>query len=466
MKIAFRGAGLGVAFLLLSSCAHLAAVPSDDAITARTAAMTELEMYLMAYNGGDPSAVTLFLSSHFDPAAFGKSSIAERAALITKTRKFTGPLVVRSVEHLSPEKLNALVQSSVTEEWFKIELETAPDVAHAIVRQTMNFTNAPPTAAAPGRIGDAEVAAQLRTFANRLHQHAPFDGEILVASAARPIFAWNAPARDGTAPPKRFSMASVGKMFTIVAIAQLEQDGRLALTDPIGKFVPDYPNRDAAANVTIGHLLTHMSGLAEYMDHPLYQAAKTAAGGRLVSTQNYLPFFASAPLQFRPGEKTSYTNSGYVVLGLVVERLSGRSFPDYVTKRIFEPAGMSETDLDSIRPAGGEVSTARDMVRFGNALLSGQLLNSEQTRRVLSGSQKPGDSNAYGIEALVEGGVPVLGHGGGAPGVGARLDLFPTRGEVAAVLVEGEDAAARRLADKIRRTMVLARRDGTVANGE
>lgn len=417
--------------------------------------MAALQSYVAAYNSGELAVVTQLLSARFAPAALKNSTVTQRADLIVRSRKFTGPLALRSVVNQSDRKVSALLQSTVTEEWFKLNLETLAEPPYSVVAQSMEFAD-PPHQANARAMTNSAINSEVGRFATGLHRHSTFRGQIVIAYATGPLFVWNASPEQGAPAPSVFSMASVGKMFTSVAIAQLEQEGRVSLSDPIGKFLPDYPNRDASENVTVGHLLTHSSGIAEYMDNSAYQSAKAAAGGRLARTSEYLPFFAAAPLQFRPGQKRSYSNSGYVVLGTLIERLTGKSFPQHVSTRILIPSGMSETAFDSIRPAGGEMSTGRDLVKFGQALIQGKLLSPAQTRQVLSSSQVAGESNSYGLETTVEGGVHVAGHGGGAPGVGARLDLFPARGDVAAVLVEGDDAAARRLADKIRRVMVRA----------
>jgi CubicO group peptidase (beta-lactamase class C family) len=185
--------------------------------------------------------------------------------------------------------------------------------------------------------------------------------------------------------------------------------------------------------------------------------------------EDYLPLFVDQPLLFEPGTQWSYSNSGFMVLGLIIERVSGQSYFDYVREHIYEPAGMQHTDayeLDSVvpnhavgytlqgsrdgelrnnlflhvvkgGPAGGGYSTVEDLLRFGNALLGHKLLSSEMTRHVLEGKVEtdgPNRTYAYGFRNLLENGQRVIGHAGGFPGINSYLDMYPDLGYTVAVM--------------------------------
>ncbi len=157
----------------------------------------------------------------------------------------------------------------------------------------------------------------------------------------------------------QINLGSVNKMFTAVAIMQLVEQGRVQLDAPLGSYVPDYPNWDAADNVTIHHLLTHTSGVGDFFNET-YMVRKK----EIRSVAELLPLFASEPLAFRPGEKWQYSNGGYALLGRVIELVSSLSYEDYVQRHVFAPAGMTRTSGYAREPyARGYVHAPRRRVR-------------------------------------------------------------------------------------------------------
>ena len=336
--------------------------------------------------------------------------------------------------------------------------------------------------AAPPAPSDAEWAA-FEDFLNELAAAGTFSGAVLVTHAGVPVveFASGLADRDIGLPidvDSRFDIASVGKMFTGVAIGQLVQGAGLAFDDPIGKYLSGIP-ADIANEITIHHLLTHTSGLGDFMrrDQPYPEAARSA-----VTATDLLPLIVAEPLQFQPGTSHAYSNAGFMVLGAVVESLAAESYYDFVRATIFEPAGMTRTDwlvpgqdddntatgymlvgddgaplppqqaggvavgelvanTDLVpwgSPAGGAYSTVGDLQRFSSSLLDHELLIPDMTVTVLDGTV-PVDgrddlSTAYGFEDLTLNGVRIVGHGGGAPGVGAVVDMYPELDYTVAIL--------------------------------
>ena len=246
----------------------------------------------------------------------------------------------------------------------------------------------------------------------------------------------------------KFNLGSINKAFTRIAIEQLAHEGKLSLDDKLGKFLPDYPNREAAEKVTVHQLLTMTSGIGDFFGDR-YMAADRS---KIRSLADYLPLFADKPLLFPPGTQNRYSNGGYIVLGLIVEKLSGQSYYDYVKQHIYQPAGMKDSDwyaLDEPTPnravgytkegegprhsnhstlpargssAGGGYSTAPDLLRFANALAAHKL----------------GDSNAG------------LGIAGGSPGVNAALESNPQTGNTIIVLSNFDPPTADATARQIR----------------
>ena len=271
-----------------------------------------------------------------------------------------------------------------------------------------------------------------------------FSGSLLVAKDGKPIVekAWGLADVSVKAPntiDTKFNIGSINKFFTKTAIAQLAQAGKLSLDDTIRKHLPDYPSA-VADRITIRQLIEHRSGLGD-MFGDRYDAAPPS---RLRELKDFLPLFADQPLQFEPGTSQSYSNAGYIVLGLIIERLSGEKYRDYVRRHIFVPAGMNETgfytleekvtnraigytlhaddhELTERRPntpslpgrpssAGGAFATAGDLLRFTNALQANKFTSQKWTNWILGNSFEPV-------------GKPSIGVAGGAPGINADVEL-------------------------------------------
>jgi len=158
----------------------------------------------------------------------------------------------------------------------------------------------------------------------------------------------------------KFRLGSVTKQFTATSIMQLQEKGLLNVNDPISKYLPDYPNGE---KITIHHLLTHTSGIPNFTSFPEYQRSIMLPS----SVEKTIQLFKYKPLEFTPGEKFSYSNSGYILLGYIIEKVSGKSYEDYLKENIFQPLNMVNTGYDHHRPlikhrASGYVLGANELV--------------------------------------------------------------------------------------------------------
>src|SRR5688500_16560662 len=189
------------------------------------------------------------------------------------------------------------------------------------------FLAAATTSAQQPAVTPAETFAQLDRWLGAVAATDSFSGVVAIARNGKVLYSRAAGVADErTKAPitldTRFTLASLGKMFTAVAIGQLLDQRKLALTDTVAKFLPDFPNRDAR-RVTIAQLLSHTSGLGSYCNER-YEAQREG----LFTLADYVPLFADEPLRFAPGERFGYSNSGYIVLGRIVETVSGLAFDD------------------------------------------------------------------------------------------------------------------------------------------
>ncbi|MGH7675353.1 MAG: serine hydrolase domain-containing protein, partial [Gemmatimonadales bacterium] len=211
----------------------------------------------------------------------------------------------------------------------------------ALLASVMGATFAP-AQAQPSPAADSQRIARVVAQLDSLARATEFSGVVLLAHGSTPVversygLADRAAKRPNTIDT-RFNLGSINKFFTATAIRQLAAQGKLALGDTLIRLLPDYPTADVARRVTIRQLLEHRSGIGGN----IFEAPSGKTRADLRRNQDFLELFATAPLQFEPGSKQRYSNAGYVVLGAVIERVSGMSYYDYVREHIFRPAGMT-----------------------------------------------------------------------------------------------------------------------------
>ena len=276
----------------------------------------------------------------------------------------------------------------------------------------------------------------------------------------------------------RFRLGSMNKMFTSVAVAQLVERGKFKFEDSLAAVLPDYPNQEAAGKITVHHLLTHSSGLGDIFT-PEFATKKDS----LHELKDYLPLFVNQRLRFEPGAGRSYSNAGFVVLGLIIEKHSGQNYYDYVQQHIYDVAGMSSSSslprteripnlaIGYMRAsagrlvpnwetmpyrgmsAGGGESTVGDLLRFANALRGYKLLTPGMTELITSA--KPGadaggmSSYAYGFADRRAADRRIVGHNGGAPGMNGDLSILWNEGYTVAVLANVDPTIAQDAAQYI-----------------
>ena len=324
----------------------------------------------------------------------------------------------------------------------------------------------------------------------------------------------------GTSAPVRpdtvFRIGSVTKQFTAAAILQLVQQGRLSLDDKLSKFFPTFPGGD---QVTVRELLTHTSGIHNYTEFgwKLWILLEMTHHHSTESWVNHIA--AQHPLyDFPPGTAWHYTNSGFYLLGAIVEKLSGMSLHDYFAKNLFDPLGLTRTALDtdgttgpdrakgylpggrvgSFKPvpyyedfsmsvaggAGALRSTADDLTKWTAALFAGRVVDSQlfdamitparlldgklaSTRRVNMPSSEPGGDYGFGIRIGRLDGQPEIGHEGDIPGFNAAVDTYPEQAFTVVVLANTDNGALG--LEKAIAKLLLAGAsspDGSVAPGD
>ena len=188
---------------------------------------------------------------------------------------------------------------------------------------------------------EEELAVAIKKLAAELAAAGRFSGSILLAADGKDVVdnAWGMADREqkvANTAETAYDIGSIGKLFTQIAILQLADAGKLKLDDTLGKHLASYPSREVAAKVTTEQLLRHRSGIGDIF-------ARVTPETKLSSMRelkDFLPLFVDKPLEFAPGSDSRYSSSGYIVLGMVVEALTGEDYFTHVERHILQPAGM------------------------------------------------------------------------------------------------------------------------------
>lgn len=296
-----------------------------------TPAGSVLSAWLDAFNSGDRGRLTSYLAK-YEPD--------HQAALdgLMNFRDQTGGFTLIGIEKSEPLHVEALVKEREGSNFARLTLDVSSDPYPVVKGLGLRVVPRPPDQAAVARLSLDEAVESLDSKAVELVSKDKFSGDVLVARSGKVAFqkAYGLADRDKRIPntvDTRFRIGSMNKMFTATAILQLVGDGKIELTAPLGKYLPDYPNKEVATKVKIRDLLTHTGGTGDIFT-PDYEKHRLETR----ELTDYVKLYGSRGLQFEPGSKWAYSNYGFVLLGIVVQRVSGVSYYDYVRTLIFLPA--------------------------------------------------------------------------------------------------------------------------------
>ena len=292
-----------------------------------------------------------------------------------------------------------------------------------------------------------------------------FMGTVAVALNGKTIFSdacgwadaeWNVKNTVDT----RFRTGSIAKQFTASAVLLLHEQGKLELSDPIGKFLPELP--ESFRSATIHQLLTHTSGIPNYTVGPVFEPMN-----RLGATpKQMIDVVRDKPLDFAHGAQFKYSNTVYILLGMLIEKVSGMSYERFIQENVFDRVGMKDSGFDeqhkiiprrargyslvkgalqnadfldttSAWSAGGFYSTVKDLILWNEALAHQKLLNQDSTQRMLSIYPETilqGMHYGYGVVLAERFGHKLQYHGGGITGFQSVLQRYPEVGLVIAIL--------------------------------
>ena len=428
-------------------------------------------------NGGDRAAVEQYVSEHYTERFRDSFPMTQHTGVFRQMHGAGPDLVLAEVVESSESVLKALLKSEAADLWLEMHIVVEDEPPHRVASLGVQ-----PGAAPAGSRKEAAGAGppasldELDAYLSEAAAGGAFSGVVLVARDGTPIFhqAYGPACKNHGVPNRldtRFNLGSINKLFTSVAAARLMQEGRLGLDDPIGKYLEGFPE-EAASRVTIRHLLQMSSGWGDYWTNETYLASRFD----LRRVADYMEFLKEMPLQFEPGSESTHSNTGYEVLGAVIEAVTGEDYYDYVREAVYGPAGMKDTDSyerDAVvenmatgytnlhpyddagegyrmtntimlsprgTPAGGGYSTAEDMLRFARALGAHELLDARYTGLLL---------NRFEGFPEEDGPAGRMAYAGGAPGVSAYLGVDFGNGETVIVLSNYDSPVAIEVGRKI-----------------
>ncbi|WP_454760809.1 serine hydrolase domain-containing protein [Caulobacter segnis] len=432
----FLASALAALILPLAAQAQVAlpATPAGQATQA----------YLEALNSGDRAKAAAFIKGRFP------TSPIDADGFVGFARQVGGFDVVR-IEAQTPTSLTALVQERYGETYARLQIETEAAAPNAVKALGARVTPRPADLPAPPRLSDAALAKAVADKLALMGEN--YSGVVLVARKSQPFatFAQGWADRDRKIPisaQTKFRVGSMNKMHTAVAVLQLAQAGKVDLKAPLITYLKDYPNADWARKVTLHQLLTHTGGAGDIFG-PEYDAKRD----QLRTLQDYVALYGARAPEFKPGAKDEYSNYGFILLGRVVEVVSGQSYYDYVQGHIFKPAGMTGSGFepettavperaqayehvgDTYKPAeglpwrgtsaGGGYSTAEDFLKFATALHDGRLLDKAHLALMTKPWIDLGDGMSYGYGmAIYPAPFALVGHNGAAQGMSGELRVI------------------------------------------
>lgn len=429
-----------------------------------TPAFRRAQEVLAVVNAGDRARTRAYLDSALAASFLADIPLDEHLAAFADAHDRSERLEVHGARTYTPPRPETqavlVLWNTLMESWEAIVAEVEPAAPYRIVSLAFNPARTPSDVAPAKPVTDAEIAKRLGAQVDRLVAKGRFSGTVLFAKDGKVLYSKAAGVanRDFDAPvtlDTKFNLGSMNKMFTAVAAMRLVEQGRLSLEDPIGRWLDEsWLPRAILEKVKVKHLLTHTSGLGSYFNETYARSSRDLF--RVVD--DYRPLVRGDSLRFEPGTRWSYSNTGMLLAGAVIEKASGQDYFDFVREQVYRPAGMTSTDcysLDQVNPnlavgyerrmvdgqpvyqnnvfthvmrggpAGGGYSTVGDLLRFDRALREGRLLKPESLEALWRAYPELG-SNEYGLGFGLSGGRAgrAVGHSGGFVGINSELKMF------------------------------------------
>lgn len=458
-------------FVQMAACQSAAPSLTPDRLGSR---------FIEAVNSGDAALQEAIAKEVYAPAALEKIGVQRLVAHFQNLHQRYAPLGYHHSDQLEFAKpsgttyvLHIYARKQGEVMWADFQFYLEPSPPHRIDQMVFVAEVAEPIALPNGSIEQRETLDWLNGYIEKLERENELSGSILIKKGSKTLFEkhWGTADEAGRAIDRStlFGLASGSKMFTALAVLQLEERGKLKVSDPLTKYFPDFPNRAWAEKTTLHHLLSHTSGIGEYWTSKNEPVMMT-----LTDWHQYLPLIYKEGFKHEPGTESAYSNSNFMLLGKVIELASDEDFYTYVEKNILQKAGMASSGyFDQAdpklpiaqpfarkegggwqparrvkkgkgSPAGGCISNATDMDLFCKALKNNELI-SPTTLKKMTTDYNVGmkDAQPYGYGFILEryGQEATFGHGGTAGGVNFEFRYFP-RMDIALLVFNNQNNGA------------------------
>jgi CubicO group peptidase (beta-lactamase class C family) len=433
--------------------------------------------YLEAMNSGNKGKLEAFVKAH-------RPDRPDAIDRMLDLRWRMGGLDLHSIESSQPRSVEAVLhEREGYGDYHRMSVTVSDGDPAVITKITLTRIPPPPGAPLPERLGPQAAAAAWKAEIDKAASAGKFSGVWLWARNGKTITSGARGKADREAGidntlNTRFRIGSMNKMFTAVATLQLVERGKLSLDDTIGKILPDYPNANVASKVKVRHLLSHTGGTGNIFG-PEFDAHRL----ELRTLQDYVKLYGERDLEFEPGTKWDYSNYGFLLLGVLIEKVSGKSYYDFVAENVYKVAGMtgSGSEPESVEvenrskgytrdrfeivsnaptlpwrgtSAGGGYTTAADLMKFAGALMSNKLLKAATLAEATRPQFDTGDYG-FGFQVGRPDEARSYGHGGTAPGMNGILRVYPESGQSVIVLCNLDDPSASRIGDWLHARMPL-----------
>ncbi len=439
-------------------------------------------------NSNDPGRIRRFIEEECTEKFRNFAPMDEHISVFLGLRRQTGGVDFYSIRTYVPERKDetvVILKDRNFSSWRAFTVRF--DGTENYLVSGLGFTDArTPTDVKEPETTEAQFIQTIKDLVQRLCERDVLSGTLLVAKGDKVLLthACGMASKSFHVPntiDTKFNLGSMNKMFTATAIVQLVEKGKLSYDDPISKCVDEtWLPEDITSKITILHLLTHTSGLGSYFNETYSKGSRELYR----KVEDFKPLVQGEKPAFEPGKRFRYSNTGMLLLGVVIEKVTGQSYFDYIRENIYDPAGMKNSDsyemdypVENLAigyspdwkspygwqnnlfkhvikggPAGGGFSTVSDLHRFAQALLAGKLVSKESLERMWKDHSGENYGYGFGVDEGPSG--KVVGHGGGFPGINSNLNIYLDKGYIVAVL-SNYDQAASPVANKI--SQLLAR---------
>jgi CubicO group peptidase (beta-lactamase class C family) len=455
-----------------------------------------IQTLIESINSKDPATYQRFLEDYCSDE-FRDLPMQQHLNNFNRFARETGGIEFHSVRNYEPKQQGRLVviaKDKNYDSWRGIILMLDPSNDGLVAGMQLAPARTP-SDVVEKRLSEKETIEKISATLKRLVDSDTFSGTALIAKGDNVLLEFAGGEASKRFHVKnnmdtRFNLGSMNKMFTSTAINQLVEQKKISLDDTIEKYVDQsWLPAEMTSKIKIRHLLSHTSGLGSYFNQDYFNGSRE----RFRNVDDFKELVQDETLAFEPGERFQYSNTGMLLLGVVIEQVSGENYFDYIRENIYKPAGMALTDSYAMDepvenlaigyipdpesaqgyrnnifrhvikggPAGGGFSTVGDLHKFARALQNGNLVSKESLNEMWTDQSDSGYGFGFIVSQSPTG--TIVGHSGGFPGLNGQLDLYVDNGFVVSVL-SNYDGGASPVATYIRQQIALIESDKKVSD--